>query len=181
MIPLSLTNKYFINTITHPGGQQSLMRGRILGPVHEMFPAYLCELHPADADALAVRNQILVPLDQLMGIYLYDDREIWLLEWARLKHAIDDGRKTERIARAVQRRKRAMEKKLADAGITMVEADPSTVDGLRTILASLGLAPMERAGLPQSECRADDAESLQQPETQEQDDQDADDDFDRRG
>ncbi len=81
----TLGGKYFINQL---GAQQGtiLMRGKIIGPIAGDFsPYYLCDLYPGNDAQIGITSQTILSLDQLSGVYLYEDKETQDAAWAELR------------------------------------------------------------------------------------------------
>lgn len=81
----SLIGKYFINVIAHRFGRQALMRGQVLGPIHEMLPLYLCKVFPGDDMQIAVPTETLLSAEQLVGVYFFEQELDWQAHWVEIQ------------------------------------------------------------------------------------------------
>ncbi len=80
-----LGGKFFINQLQNQQGT-ILMRGRILGPVAGDFsPYYLCDLFPGNDNQIGITSQTILSLDQLSGVYLYEDKPTQDAAWLELR------------------------------------------------------------------------------------------------
>ena len=128
---LPLSGKYFTVLVsdTDNGGNHGkrLWRGRLLGQVvSELCPLFLCDIYPIDAAELVVRSQTLMPLEQLVQGWLYDDREIWEIEfremYARLEAAREAAREAaEKALRAQAKKHAAMLRAAKRQGLVVID------------------------------------------------------------
>jgi len=146
ILPRSIAGKYFINAIAAAGappGSRALIRGKVIGPVaSEMSPFYLCDVYPASDREIAITTQTLLTLEQLVGVYFYDDQTTFDAAWRQMTTAIDSERRRVQAAMAKQARQqaKAFAKALEAKGIQVVElGDPRE-------LASLLEQSAEQAG-----------------------------------
>ena len=111
----SLAGKYFINSLQAQvsGGAIALLRGRVLGLVHDFAPFYLCEIYPAADDQIAITTETVVQIDQLTGVYFYDSRALLDAAWDNVQRSIKLQLAAIRREQAKERRKR--HKALAEA------------------------------------------------------------------
>lgn len=122
----SLVGKYFINQLQASLAGQTLLRGRVLGPIADsLSPYYLCELFPADDDTIAITTQTVIQLEQLVGVYFYEDRAIFDAAWVNIQRVL-----RARRAKAAKRRKQLIatrERRLIQLfeqhGVRVVKAD----------------------------------------------------------
>jgi len=121
--PKALANKFFINSLAAGRGMQALMRGQILGPIGvEFAPYYLCRVFPAEDDAIDISTETVQALEQLVGVYFYDDRATLDAAWIQLKRTIETKMIAARKQKAKQRKREiaAMIEQLKARGITTV-------------------------------------------------------------
>jgi hypothetical protein len=87
--PKALSNKFFINSLAAGRGMQALMRGQIIGPIGvEFSPFYLCRVFPADDDEIEISTETVLALEQLVGVYFYDDRQTLDAAWSLVQRKI---------------------------------------------------------------------------------------------
>lgn len=129
--PKSLAGKYFINAI-HLSQGAAVLHGKILGPVStELAPYFLCEIYPTDDESIAVTAQTILTLDNLVGVYLYDERAIFEAEWQEVSRRIAatkrrdaaERRAREKMLKQVASRNSDVLTALAGHGVKIVDLD----------------------------------------------------------
>lgn len=123
----SLDGKYFtvLTADTDSAGTHGkrLWRGRILGQVvSELCPVFLCDIYPLDAAELVVRSQTLMPLEQLVQGWLYDDKEIWEIEFREMYARLEAAREAaEKALRAQAKKHAAMLRAAKRQGLVVID------------------------------------------------------------
>ena len=116
----SLDGRYFILRSPVPGGGAALSRGKILGPLSEFVPVFLCEIIPADPRVLVVPTQTLLSLDALIGANLYESEILMIEDWRSMLISIEQ---TAKEIEARQRRaQRAADKRAEKIATEIVAA-----------------------------------------------------------
>lgn len=121
----SIAGKYFINSIAAGMGMQALIKGRVVGPISELLPLYLCDVYPVDDTQIAVTAQTILSAEQLIGVYFYDDKPLFDAAWVQMQKTLDAQRKQAERAEQARRRSNARQiaQALKDRGIQIVSAN----------------------------------------------------------